>query len=456
MRLSYSRVLFLLAFAAFAVFSLRPESAVDRGLELAVSPLRALTELAAPLTWLRVGEAHAAQDRMKATADSETALRKSLFADEWRFTLPSEPALRAGRRFVRGEVIGRDEKDLDRVEVQLESSSSKGVEVGMPVIAGDNYVGRVASIDRVHDGRVKIDLVTRRQSFVGARVASGEDPLGARIVVGGVTSASRLARRANLAVHHPERGEIVRGRVRVDETWSKLEPFARLSKDFVLGDLESEPIGGVGVRPAIDYSSGLFHVAIVLPADAARDPERELVDVLESDRWVRARVLSQRDPSPSRCGLVIAAGSSDGVAVGSAVVFGTRLVGKVGAVERWSSKVELLADRGFTVNAVARLTEVDRPAVLGALSSEGRRAEDGALDWTWTSPSELAVADASVDAVLFTGSGDRRVPRGLILGAAWLPSSAREALEIRLREFADGERLNEVWVFAGDSEEHAP
>jgi len=51
--------------------------------------------------------------------------RGALFADELRYTLPSDPALLAGRRFVRGEVLGRDPQNLDRLEVALESSERR-------------------------------------------------------------------------------------------------------------------------------------------------------------------------------------------------------------------------------------------------------------------------------------------------------------------------------------------
>jgi hypothetical protein len=116
----------------------------------------------------------------------------------------------------------------------------------------------------------------------------------------------------------------------------------------------------------------------------------------------------------------------------------------------------LLGDRGFSVNALARLASTDRPAVLGALSSEGEVAEERALVWTWRAPLALDIPDASVDATLFTGAGDRLVPRGLVLGRAWLPAQAREPIEIRLREFADGASLNEVWVFRGSRAEQSP
>ncbi|MBI5431541.1 MAG: rod shape-determining protein MreC [Planctomycetes bacterium] len=459
MRLTYARALYLILFVAALVCSLEPMPSVDAALERASSPLRVLAELAGPAEWARSARVEAAVSHLASTAEREQTLRRELYADEWRFTLPQSQALAAGRRFVRGDVVGRGETSRDRLEVHLESADAAGIEVGMPVISGDAYVGRVAELERARPGVAWIELVTARGAYVGARVEVERTKQSASLVVGGVSGASASTAHAYLAVHHPEDPELFEGRVVVDETWSHFERFAEQSRGFELGYLERDPSGAAGVRPTLDYQNGLFHVAVVCPADVSRGEECAHVDELESGRWVRARVLSSRDPARPWGGIVLAAGSSDGVRTGSAVVFGTRLVGRVEAVSRWSAKVALLASRGFALGAVARVASDERPAALGELRALGRRDEHGAALFVWSAPRELAgEAGATSDAILFTGSGDRGVPRGLIVGRAALPAHARASVEFGLTEFADGAALGEVWVFAPEepSAERAP
>lgn len=466
MRLSYARALYLVIFVAAIVFSLRPSAAVDRTLDAWLSPVRLFAELAAPFEWVRSGRVEAAEQSLAARADEETALRRELHADEWRFTLPQNAALAAGRRFVRGDVVGRDPASRDVLEVHLESGDVSGIERGMPVIAGDAYVGRVARFepDRPGPGRpdsgrpdsgqsgvVWIELVTARGAFVGARAEVAATGRSGALVVGGVAGSSANAARAYLAVHHPEDPELFEGRVTVDETWSRFERFANESRGFELGFLERDPTGAAAVRPTLDYQNGLFHVAVVCPEDVARAPESAHVDELESGRWVRARVLSSRDPARAFGGVVLGAGSSDGVQVGAAVVFGTRLVGRVRSVARWSAKVDLLGSRGFELGAVARVSSDERPLALGAIRSRGEREPSGACRFDWLAPRPLfGESGESSAAIVFTGSGDRGVPRGLLVGRTALPARPGEAASFALEEFADGAELGELFVFVPD------
>lgn len=453
MRLTYARALYLALLIACFVLSLRPTPEVEARLETGLSPLRVFAELAAPFEWVRANRVEAAVQHLAATAEKEQQLRRDLYADEWRFTLPSRDELAANRRFVRADVIGRDAKTRDRLEVRLESGDDSGIEVGMPVIAGDAFVGRVAELVHGRRGVAWIELITARGAFVGARVESSTTVTSSALVVGGVSGASASSAHAYLAVHHPENPERFDGRVVVDESWSIFERFARESRGFELGYLDRDPSGAAAVRPTLDYENGLFHVAVVCPSDVARAAEREHVDELDSGRWLRARVISSRDPSRAWDGIVIGAGSSDGLVAGSAVVFGTRLVGRIDAVSRWSSKVSLLASRGFALGAVATVSSDERPAALGEIRSLGSRDESGACRYAWTAPRELAgEAGATSDAIVFTGSGDRGVPRGLIVGRANLPAHGHETVEFGLSEFADGSELGEVWVYVVEDE----
>jgi cell shape-determining protein MreC len=350
---------------------------------------------------------------------------------------------------VRGDVIGRHPDSRDRLEIHVESGDLSGLEVGMPVVSGDAFVGRVRELDRSRTGVAWVELVTARGAFVGARVETARANESPALVVGGVAGTSSSAGQAYLAVHHPEDPEVFAGRVVVDETWSHFERFARESAGFELGWLERDPTGAAVVRPTVDYENGLFHVAIVCPADIARAAEGAHADELESGRWVRARVLSSRDPARAFGGLVVAAGADDGVRPGAAAVHGTRLVGRVEAVTKWSAKIALLGSRGFALGAVARVASDERPAALGEIRSLGERDSAGAARFVWCAPRELAgETSATSGAILFTGSGDRGVPRGLIVGYAQLPAHAAAASEFSLSDFADGSALGEVWIFA--------
>ncbi|MCK6448740.1 MAG: rod shape-determining protein MreC [Planctomycetes bacterium] len=451
MRLSYARALYLVIFVAAIVFSLRPSAAVDRALDAWLSPVRVLAELAAPFEWVRAGRVAAAEQSLAARADEETALRRELHADEWRFTLPQSASLASGRRFVRGDVVGRDPTSRDVLEVHLESGDASGIERGMPVIAGDAYVGRVARFEPDRPGVVWIELVTARGAFVGARAEVQATGRSGALVVGGVSGSSANAARAYLAVHHPEDPELFEGRVTVDETWSRFERFANEARGFELGFLERDPTGAAAVRPTLDYQNGLFHVAVVCPEGVVRAPESAHADELESGRWVRARVLSSRDPSRAFGGVVIGAGASDGVQLGAAVVFGTRLVGRVQSVSRWSAKVDLLGSRGFELGAVARVSSDERPLALGAIRSRGERDASGACRFDWLAPRPLfGESGESSAAIVFTGSGDRGVPRGLLVGRTALPARPGEAASFALEEFADGSELGELFVFVPD------
>lgn len=424
-----TRALYVLALTALVYVSLRPGSLFERGLDVALTPLRALAEIAAPVGLLRAGSVRAAERRAASLREEEAAEREALGNDQRRFVLPRRAPLHAGREFAIAEVTGRAEGDLDRLEVRRLDAitpSSPSFEPDMPVVVGDHYIGRVHSVFAGGE-RAQVDLVTRRDGFVGARIAGA-----ARAVVGGLARDPERPETLLLDVHAPSTRLLEPGlEVEVDEGFAGDTAFAELANGFSLGRLvllgDGGGEGGFGVRSPIDFRAGVFQVAVVTPprpADAAEEA-RPQVDVLRDGRWSRARALSHGDPSGLREGLRLDAGGLRGVERGAALVAGARFLGRVSAAGPLESRARLLGDPGLTVPVVARVSGRDEPLILGTLVSLGRARQGRVVRLHWDEgwPSQLgrAAGGEHVAARLFTGAGAQGVPPGLVLGNARLP-----------------------------------
>lgn len=434
-----SRLLYVLALAASATVALRPPGALERALSLALSPLRLAGEIAAPIGLLRAREVRASERRALALRAEEDRERRELGADQRRFVLPQDESLRAGRSFTLAEVVRRVKGDADRLEVRLlePRGALERVQPGQPVVVGDQYIGRVRSVD-AGGGAAVVELVTRPDALVGARGAQS----GERMVVGGLLRSPRERGATLLAVHGASVGEPAPGPVVVDESLSGEAPFAAEAAGFSLGTLVH--LEGrmrevlCAVRPHVNLAGGVFQVALVGRARAGTsDDGAGGFDALDDGRWTAARALTRGDPLPQREGLKLSAGTSRGVRDGAAVVCGARLVGRVERAGSHGSDARLLGDPGLALPVVARLEGRERPEILGTLVSLGRASAgpDGRarVRFFWEGRGAAPRAEGLDRARLFTGAGAEGVPPGLILGDASLPRGGGPAvLEVEL------------------------
>lgn len=436
--------------------SLRPSSRLEGWLDTALTPVRALAEVASPLAHLSSATAADADAALAAEVEREQAGRASLLEDLVRFAEPTG-ALREGRRLVPGAVVGRPSGARDRLVVRV--PPAERIERGDPVVSGDVFVGRVAA---VHDaGELEVELVTSKRFHVGAlRPADDAQSEFVRLIVGGLDPGSRSASEHGLllAVHAPSDREVLPGPVVVselavgDDAAGHAAAIAALADGFRLGRLVRLD-GRLCVLPELDYRDGLFQVTVLRPPDASLPPvalEEELVD----DKWQFARALSRGDPSPWRSTIVVDAGAARGVREGAALVSGLRLLGRVSRVDAWRADVALLDDPGLSLVCVARIEGVAEPRVLGRLVSEGRDDETGELLFSWEDLVGAGVDARSAGrvATLYTGSGDEGLPRGLLVGTTTLP--VEQAVGPHRLRVVDGVHPTEVsrmWVRAGSA-----
>jgi hypothetical protein len=448
------------AWCALVFVSLRPVAPLERALGWALAPLRVLAEASAPVRLLRSGAVRAANDALAEQLEAEEAARARLMDGLVRAALPP-PELAEGRRLVPGAVVGRARGNLDRLLVHV--PVGEDLRPGMPVVAGDVYVGRVARRVPGRDDRVEVDLVTGAGVFVGAALPGepGRTP-DVLMAVGGIDPGDRRRNaRLRLAVHNPSEtlsagpsdegsagsspefeaaDELLPvGTLRVREV---LASAAELGEEVRLGALaDGYRLGALlldhgrpVVAPALDYRAGLFQVTLLAPPRGDQ-PVPPLPEALTDEGWRRVRALSQGDPTPWRDGLVIAAGWREGVAPGAALVSGLRLLGRVDRAGPLSAAVRLLADPGLALVAVAAVEGEDEPRTLGRLVSAGR-LPGGAVAFEWSAEvplvaggdSEENARDSSgaggaesVRATLYTGAGEVGLPRGLLIGEAELP-----------------------------------
>lgn len=420
------RLSMLAAVGLCAVLALRPASPAERALEALLTPVRLLSELAWPVGLLRRREVVAAERQVAELYPREVRERRELGAEQLRFVLPDRPDLLAGRDYVVAEVVRRLPRDADRLEVRvlLEGGPAvAGLAPGMPAVVGNDYVGRISALTAT--GAV-VDLVTRSDGFVGGRLDGPRGP--ARMVVGSVRPRGESDERL-LAVTSPERAVLEPGEVVVDDALSGA-PYAELSRGFDLGTLvvvdDQREERTYAVRSPVNFAGGIFQLALVHPGDASGGGLRaKVTDPLEDGRWLAARALSSGDPLGLREGVVLGAGSLQGVAAGAAVVAGTRLVGRVVRAGPLTCGAGLLGDPGLALPVAASIAGSDEPLVLGWLVSLGRAgASPGHVLFHWqegwpADAPDLGGADG-VRARLYTGAGATGVPPWLVIGDAWL------------------------------------
>jgi hypothetical protein len=235
----------------------------------------------------------------------------------------------------------------------------------------------------------------------------------------------------------------------VDERLSPLAAFGELSQGFHLGRARQLDSTQWCVRPALDFASGLSQLAIVVPPDTPRAVAGAGSDDLVEGTWCAVRSLAAGDGRAGRRATKLSAGRWRGVRAGAAVVVGARLLGRVAHADWLSSDAQLCGDAGFRVQAVARIEGRDEPFVLGRIVALGPTAggANGAVEFHWSATTSLPVVSGvdSVEAQLFTGSGEALVPRGLLLGRARLPLGPGPH-RIVLAQDVDTRSIAHAWV----------
>ena len=436
MRRSTSRLLFACAFVASVALSVRPNAWVERGARVVAAPTRLLAEFCAPLRWLRLRSAHAAQAQLIEREELEHSARVELRRQQRVAAEPDAPHLRAGRRFVHAEVIDRSVERYDTLLVRLDGLESAGLAPGMPVVHGENFVGRVLQLDAERRGHALVELVTARGFAVGARLEHA-DARGAtvRCVVGGIAAHSLRGRAPRLALVAPSARELPASNVYVDEGLSTLAPYREQAAGFVLGRVEAAPFGEYVVVPGLDLLGGPFRVAIVAPDGVQRPQGLEPYEPLSDPLWAPARVLARS--AGAREGFTLSVGALDGARRGAAFVVGSRLIGRVLEVDELRCSVANLADRGWLLPAVALPLDGVGGDVRGVLIGLGAAPDDArAFECEWRAAHARERADAQFEVQFFTGSGAPGVPSGLWLGAARVNNSA-EPQRVRLETGVD-------------------
>lgn len=469
----------MIVFLFLAAVSLRPWKECDGQFERAFEPARLLGILAVPVSWLSRGEVRAAEAALLSNEETRRADGRAVLLSAQSRAAPREDVLARGRGLVHAEVFDRVKENPDRVLVRYAPGSR--VEPGMPVVCGDFYVGRVFSVvrgrsapdlaDRVDPGEAAVDLVTGKDFRVGAAVEgavrnaaaqaappgssvrSGEDlPL---LVVGGVVPRGRPgeegARDVLLAVHCPSDRDVAAGEVRVREVdLTGADAYAALADGFLLGSLERtqrDRASLLAVRPGLDYSGGLYQIAIVGPAehrsagpDLARDP-------FDDASWIDVSLMLQGDPTFWREGRILRAGRDRNLEDGAALALGGNYLGCIARAGASSSSARLLGDAGHEISALGSPVDADggsvgSPIAIGRLTSFGRDRSTGEvfLRWDAAIPLPQDGQAAGVPAVLYTAAGQRAVPPGLRVGWTVLPRG-RGPFLLRVRQEEDGLRL---------------
>lgn len=450
---SRRRTFYMVLLLVCAGLSLRPVPAVERGLELAFVPTRLIAVLVTPLEWLHTPVVRAAERDLFARARAGRSEATELLDAEQRAALPS-PELCEGKRLVHGEVIRRSRGRIDRVEVRV--ATREGIEVGQPVVTGDSYVGRVSHLDKEDGSLIHVDLVTSSGFYVGAEVFrrdAQESFVSRAIIVGGVTDEpSGHEHELHLAVHDPSRRGAREGRVLVREIEAYGDDYSQLANGFELGEMETlAKLGGgelTRITSELDFKSGLFQVVVLQPADSESQPKAMLeLDTFVDSSWVRVQALTRGDITPAREGRRLSGGSWAGVKPGRAVAFGAHLVGRVEESGWATADMRCLGDPGLRLAALAQLDGDPTPRPMGELVSLGRDRESGLLRFRWTCRVDLGEGE-SVSALLYTGSGEEGVPRGLIIGRAELPTT-RAVHELFVEQDPEVQQLDQLFVWRG-------
>jgi hypothetical protein len=445
--LSRSRTLLLIGLLVLIALSLHPAASVESILARLFAPTRFVAELARPLWWFGAREVRAAEQAGTSEFEHDVARSRDVLLAAQRGALPSDPALTRGRALLSAHVIARLARKKD--ELVLRFPANAGVAVGMPVVYGDVYVGRISSLDAERPGEGTATLVTASNFRVGGEVDDGEHK--GSYVVGGLMRKSRNDERGlQLLAQFPSDRSIRSGLVRVRE--DAASPEARLADGYRLGQLVSRGGRGVNVltvEAAIDYEWGLNHVAIVCPPQMGTAGPVLAVDPFDATAWIEARALLAGDASIDRRTRKLSIGSQSGARAGAAIGIGARFVGRVIDVSAWSSDASLFGDPGVAVSALAVVDGVAAPIALGHLVSLGVDTNDGSVLVRWKPIGAVrAEGEAARNAELWTAAGERDVPPGLLIGTTSLPSGAGP-FTLRVRAAVDAQRLLHLRVWRG-------
>jgi cell shape-determining protein MreC len=443
--LSRSGTLFLIGLLVLIALSLHPMASVETSLAWAFSPARLLSELARPFAWLSRSEVAAAEGGALAAFPSERERSHALLFAAQAGAMPVDPSLTTGRAAVACQVIGRFQKNRDRLRLRYALDS--GVTAGSPIVNGDVFVGRVIELDPGKPGECLAELVTAKDFRVSC-VVEGSNPI-ARFVVGGVLGKARKeAAGLHLAVQYPSDRAVVTGLVRVLEEVGSRE--ARLADGFLLGALGSVDVDGTqlfGISAPLDFEFGLAHLAILVPPERGTAGPVLPIDPFEASSWIDARVILAGDPTPMRDTRRLALTTSSGVGPGAALAIGARFVGRLERVGPLDSDARLLADPGLAFSALARIEGVATPIPLGRLIARGRDGERIVFECS-REFSKDERRDAPIPVELWTAAADPDLPPGLLVGAAELDLSTTPCT-LRVQPAADAGSLQHVRVWRG-------
>jgi len=430
---------------------LRPVEAVEDAVERLLAPARLVAEVAAPVRWWGGREARAAEESLKQSEQELVAEARELLEDERLAARPPAHLVPAGLRIIHAEVVENRAKEEDRVIVRW--SDTTELELGIPVVVGEHYIGRLVSLEPepAHmwgPGHGVVDLVTGKDFFVGAKIAESERGDG-ELIVGGLATGG-----LSLAVHNPRVGGVTEGAVRVSE-WFEEGDFGSWADGFLLGDFDVELVGdGVEmrrVRPRIDLAHGLGRVVLLAGQESGQAVEVDLaIPTFEPNCWRDARVLTRCTQGIGRDGLRLALPVGSELSAGSAVAFGPYLLGRVERAGWCTARVRTLSDPGLVIPLLARVSGQESPVAIGEVTTLGRESE-GVLLVRWDSLVGIPGDGESVDAELFTGGGVLGVPRGLMVGSAALPRDVG-AHQLRVHVDAEPGDLQRAAVWFGPQE----
>jgi|694.fasta_scaffold00753_29 cell shape-determining protein MreC len=414
---------------ALLALSLRPVGPIERAAEWLAVPTRVVSALAAPLGLGR--ETHADEGGARELAKTARALLQR----EQAAVLPTEVGLCTGRALIHAEVVDRSAAGEDRLLVRFAPKAP--VRAGLPVVLGNNFVGRVLEVGsagrRLQPGEALIELITHEASRVEARAGA------AVLILGGLAAQSGAGAQGRQLAVHTQQGALVPGdAVTVAERLDALAGPAALANGYTIGTLVPRPHGGRegwAVAPAIDYRGGLGQLLLLAPPERASAAALLAHDPLERAGWQNARLALAGTPAFWRATRRLHAGSRRGIVAGSALAAANHYLGRVARVEWVSSEVRLLEDPGSSVLVLADFGGGEAPLHLGLMHTQSfdRSRHELELRWQPSVESLRQVALRRERSVrLFTGSGDRLVPPGLLIGESEVSATrADQVLRVR-------------------------
>lgn len=425
MSFTRSKTIWLICVLALALLSFRPDEYVERGFAWLLTPTRILAALASPLEVFDTGVVLAADDEQVEIAREHCREVSEAFRAVAR---PQDPTLATRAVVIEAAVLKHTQGKRDEVLVHM--VASKGVRVGIPAVCGDAYVGRVVELVPGKPNLARVELLTSSSFRVGAEVT--DKGRRSDLIVGGLAPRHELTDQAvHLAVHNPSDREVHSGTVFVAEPEALVldDEDSRLADGFLLGEFREFELRRKNVsaiRPALDFEAGLYHIALLVPLDRAPEEVPAFEDLFAPRAWQFGKLLLAGEVSGWRAGRKLTLEDSSDVARGAAVVRGARFIGRVESLGTTMADVRLISDPGLVIPALALLSDGEL-VVLGTLVSLGRN-EAGRVVLRWETDQPLAATAAfgqsSLKASLYTGSGQRGVPLGLVLGETVLPTRA--------------------------------